>query len=805
MAERKKTSSKGKNAASGRSGQQTPSSTASRRSQRAQQRKKAQISHEKVYLLPGWFRFLVKLGLVGVVCLLAFLVYLDATLRQDLDAVQWELPAQVYARPLELYPGKSLSQDQLVQELKALGYRFQDHRRTGYALERSNSVRIHARGFQFEDEYQGAVECLVTFRGGRIHQVRVNGREQDLFRLEPLLLGSLFPNHHEDRQLVKVDEVPNALKSALIATEDREFYEHHGVSPKSIVRAMMANFQAGSVVQGGSTLTQQLIKNLYLTRERTYTRKLQEAAMALLVDLRFSKDKILETYLNEVYLGQDGGRAVHGVMAASYYYFGVPVRELKLHQIALMVAVIKGPAYYNPKRHPERALTRRNLVLDLLTKQGFIEAKVTNWSKRQPLDVVSHPTRSANRFPAYLGLVHRHLKRDYSEEELSRSGLRVFTSLDPQIQWSLEQNAVAELERLARKHPKEGESYQIATVITSVDNGEVVAAIGDKNVGYSGFNRALDAKRPIGSLAKPAVFLTALQQPENYTLTSMVQDQAFKILMDNGDEWQPRNFDKKSHGDVLLYQALAKSYNQATARLGLEIGLDQVIDTFRQFGFSDRVPMLPATMLGSLSLSPYEMTKMYQTLAADGFRAPLKVIRAVTDAHGEVLDRYPLKVEQVFDQKPVYLVNYAMQVAAREGTGRWLNNVIPANEVVFGKTGTSNQQRDSWFAGVKGNYLAVTWLGRDDNAPTKLTGSSGALRVWGQVMRHMPASDSSRVVPEGVGFTWVDQTSGLRVDEDCASARLLPFIEGSAPEEQVPCSNPRVSKGRGLLERLLDW
>lgn len=804
MAERKKTTSNSKNT-SGRASNSKNTAASSRRSQRTQQRKKAQASHEKVYWLPGWFRFLVKLSLVGMVCLLAFLVYLDATLRQDLDAVQWELPAQVYARPLELYPGKQLSQNQLVRELKALGYRFQDHRRTGYALQRSNSVRIHARGFQFEDELQKATECLVIFRGGRIEQVRVNGREQDLFRLEPLLLGSLFPNHHEDRQLVKVDDVPKALKSALIATEDREFYDHHGVSPKSIVRAMLANFQAGGVVQGGSTLTQQLIKNLYLTRERTYTRKLQEAAMALLVDLRFSKDKILETYLNEVYLGQDGGRAVHGVMAASYYYFGVPVRELKLHQIALMVAVIKGPAYYNPKRHPERALERRNLVLDLLAKQGVIEAKVTNWSKRQPLDVVSHPTRSANRFPAYLGLVHRHLKRDYSEDELSKSGLRVFTSLDPQVQWSLEQNAVAELERLARKHPQEGEHYQLATVITSVDNGEVVAAIGDKNVGYAGFNRALDAKRPIGSLAKPAVFLTALQQPEKYTLTSVIQDQAFKILMDNGDEWQPRNFDNKSHGDVLLYQALAKSYNQATARLGLEIGLEQVIDTFRQFGFSDRVPMLPATMLGSLSLSPYEMTKMYQTLAADGFKAPLKVIRSVTDAEGEVLDRYPLKVEQVFDQKPVYLVNYAMQVAAREGTGRWLNNVIPTDEIVFGKTGTSNQQRDSWFAGVKGNYLAVTWMGRDDNAPTKLTGSSGALRVWGQVMRDMPKGDAPRVVPEGLGFSWIDQASGLRVDKDCVSARLLPFIGDSAPDQQVPCSNPTVTRSKGLLERLLDW
>jgi penicillin-binding protein 1B len=800
MADRKKTTPAGKKSAKNH----TKSNHGVKRDKL---RKKAQVSHEKVYWLPGWIRFLIKLSLVVIVCGLAFLVYLDANLRKDLDAVQWELPAQVYARPLEIYPGQQLTLKELKRELQALGYRFQKHTQTGYAYLTSNRIRIHARSFLFEEGQQEAVVCEVSFRQGRVSEIRVNGQIQDVFRLEPLLLGSLFPNHHEDRQLVQMSGVPKALTHALIATEDRDFYSHHGVSPKSIVRAMMANYQAGGVVQGGSTLTQQLIKNLYLTRERTYTRKLQEAAMALLVDLRFPKDKILETYLNEVYLGQDGGRAIHGVMAASYFYFGVPVRELKLHQIALMVAMIKGPAYYNPKRFPERTLERRNLVLSLMVKEGYIEDKVANWSSRQSLDVVAHPTRSANRFPAYLGLVHRQLKRDYSEEELSRSGLRIFTSLNPQIQWTLEEQAVTTVETLAKQHPKEGEHYQVAGVITSVDNGEVVAMIGDRNVGYAGFNRALDTRRPIGSLAKPAVFLTALAKPEQYTLTSVLQDQTFKIQMENGDEWQPKNFDNKSHGDVLLYQALAKSYNQATARLGLEMGLAEVVDTLRQFGFSEQVPMLPATMLGSLSLSPYDVTKMYQTLAADGFRAPLKVIRSVTDASGDVLDRYPLKVEQIFNQQSVYLTNYAMQVAAREGTGRWLNQVISSDQPIFGKTGTSNGQRDSWFAGVKGDYLAVTWMGRDDNKPTQLTGSTGALRVWGHVMKQLPHAVNDRLVPEEIVFVWVDEVTGLLVDQSCTSARLLPFIEGSQPQNIGTCSAGRSgsSDKRGLLQRFLDW
>jgi penicillin-binding protein 1B len=274
------------------------------------------------------------------------------------------------------------------------------------------------------------------------------------------------------------------------------------------------------------------------------------------------------------------------------------------------------------------------------------------------------------------------------------------------------------------------------------------------------------------------------------------------LKSENGQEWSPRNFDKKSHGDVLLYQALAKSYNQSTVRLGLDVGLPEVVDTFRRFGFEEQVPMLPSIMLGSLSLSPYDVAKMYQVLAAEGFKAPLKVIRAVTDSKGALLESYPLDVEQVFDQKAVYLTDYAMQVAAREGTGRWLNNVIDSDQTIYGKTGTSNQQRDSWFAGVKGNYLAVTWLGRDDNKPTALTGSSGALRVWGHFMKQMPDEQTPRLVPDGVGFVWVDQKTGLLIDEGCPTARLLPFIDGSQPLESVSCAE---KQSKGLLERLMDW
>jgi penicillin-binding protein 1B len=782
-----------------------PSRAVSNRTKKAASKKlpaKPELK-KRFRLLPNWFVALFKLAIVGVVVLAAGLIYLDATLRKDLDAVQWELPAQVYARPLELYVGKSLTLSQLRTELKALGYRFENVNRTGYVQSISRGLAIRTRGFHFEDGFREEAICTVRIRNGQVSDLVVNGRNADIFRLEPLLVGSLFPNHHEDRQLVPLNQLPKALKQALIATEDREFYKHHGVSPKAIMRAMMANFQAGGVVQGGSTLTQQLIKNLYLTRERTYTRKLIEVAMSMIVEWRFDKDKILETYFNEVYLGQDGPRAVHGAMAGSYFYFGRPVRELKLHQIALMVAVIKGPAYYNPKRFPERALSRRNLVLDLMVKEGFILPKVANWSKRQPLDVVEHPTRSANRFPAYLSLVHRHLKRDYSEEELSQAGLRVFTSLDPTVQWQLENSTQQGLDQLAARYGTEANDYQTATVVTSVDNGEVIAMVGDRNVGFSGFNRALDAKRPIGSLAKPAVFLTALKQPQQYTLASILKDQPFTATTADGQQWSPKNFDNVSHGDVPLYLAFANSYNQATARLGLELGLPKVVDTFEAFGFEDPVAALPSTLLGAVSLSPYEVAKMYQVLAADGFRAPLKVIRTVTDNKGEVLDSYPLDVEQVFEHEAVYLTDYAMQLAAREGTGRWLNQVIPGHIPVFGKTGTSNQQRDSWFAGVVGNYMAVSWIGRDDNKPTKLTGSTGALRLWGDFMSSLDVASEDRVVPEGVSFHWIDNHTGTRTDENCPTARLLPFIDGSAPQSYEACSV--TPENQSILEKFLKW
>ncbi|MGH8463809.1 MAG: transglycosylase domain-containing protein, partial [Pseudomonas sp.] len=388
--------------------------------------------------------------------------------------------------------------------------------------------------------------------------------------LEPLMIGGIYPKNLEDRILIKIDQVPPYLLETLVAVEDRDFYSHFGVSPKSIARAVWVNTSSGAMRQGGSTLTQQLVKNFYLTNERSLSRKLTEAMMALLLELHYDKREILEAYLNEVFIGQDGQRAVHGFGLASQFFFSQPLSELKLHQVALLVGMVKGPSYYNPRRYPERATVRRNLVLDLLAEQGVATPEAVAAAKKMPLGVTKRGSLADSSFPGFLDLVKRQLRQDYRDEDLTEEGLRIFTSFDPILQMKSESAMAETFKRLAGR--KGADEVEAAMVVTNPETGEVQALIGSRQAGFAGFNRAIDAVRPIGSLVKPAVYLTALEKPSKYTLTSWVQDEPFSVKGADGQVWRPQNYDRRSHGTIYLYQGLANSYNLSTAKLGLELG-----------------------------------------------------------------------------------------------------------------------------------------------------------------------------------------------------------------------------------------
>ena len=751
---------------------------------------KKAAKQRKVSASGRWLGLFIKLSIVAVVLLVGVLIYLDAIVQDKFSGKRWTVPAKVYARPLELFAGQKLNKEDFLAELNALGYRNESSaHRTGSVSVNANTVELHTRGFQFYEGREPAQALRVGFSGNRLTSLaRTDGNPLAVARLEPLLIGGLYPAHQEDRILIRLDQVPDLLPQALLAVEDREFYQHHGVSPKSIVRALWVNTSSGSVRQGGSTLTQQLVKNFFLTNERTLTRKVTEALMSLLIELHYSKDEILEAYLNEVFLGQDGQRAVHGFGLASHYFFSQPLAELQLHQVALLVGMVKGPSYYNPRRQPERALMRRNLIIDLLVEQGVVELEQAEQAKQQSLGVTKRGTLANTTYPGFLDLVKRQLREDYRDEDLTEEGLRIFTSLDPILQRKAEEAQAQTYKQLAGR--KGIDQVESAVVVSNPETGEVLALLGSRLPRYAGFNRALDAVRPIGSLIKPAVYLTALEQPKQYTLTHYIQDRTFSVKSQGGQVWTPQNYDRKEHGTVFLYQGLAQSYNLATAKLGLEMGVPRVLKTVRKLGVEREWPAYPSMMLGAGSLSPIEVAGMYQTIANGGFNTPLRAIRNVLTADDEPLGRYPYAVEQRFDAGAIYLTQEAMRRVMTEGTGRSAYNRVPASVALAGKTGTSNDLRDSWFAGFGQDLLAVVWMGRDDNGQTPLTGASGALQVWANFMQTAGPTSLNMTPPSNVVMAWVDAYSGLGSEKGCPGAVQMPYIRGSEPMAGESCNKP---------------
>ncbi|MCI8211070.1 penicillin-binding protein 1B [Pseudomonas sp. S25] len=750
--------------------------------------------------LRTWLGWGLKLGIVGLVVLAGFAIYLDAIVQEKFSGKRWMIPAKVYARPLELFVGQKLSKDDFLIELDALGYRRESVANgPGAAAVSGNTVDLNTRGFQFYEGSDPAQQIRVRFSGDYVADLSsANGAKLAVARLEPLMIGGLYPKNLEDRILIKLDQAPPYLLDTLVTVEDRDFYHHFGVSPKSIARAFWVNASAGQMRQGGSTLTQQLVKNFYLTNERSLTRKLTEAMMAVLLEIHYSKQEILEAYLNEVFVGQDGQRAVHGFGLASQYFFSQPLSELKLHQVALLVGLVKGPSYYNPRRNPERALERRNLVLDLLEQQGVATPEAVAAAKKMPLGVTKTGSLADSSFPGFLDLVKRQLREDYRDEDLTEEGLRIFTSFDPILQMKSESAMSETFKRLSGR--KGVDDVEAAMVVTNPETGEVQALIGSRKAGYAGFNRAIDAVRPIGSLVKPSIYLTALERPSQYTLTSWVADEPFQVKGADGQVWKPQNFDHKAHGNIFLYQGLAHSYNLSSAKLGLEVGVPNVFKTIGKLGVDVDWPAYPSMLLGAGALSPIQVATMFQTIANGGFNTPMRGIRSVLTAEGEPLKRYPFQIQQRFDPGSIYLLQNAMQRVMREGTGRSVYNVLPSSLNLAGKSGTTNDSRDSWFAGFSQDLLAVVWLGRDDNGKTPFTGATGALQVWTSFMKKADPLPLDMAQPDNVVQVWVNAATGEGSDAGCPNAVQMPYIRGSEPAPGAACGGPAAP-----AQEVMDW
>ena len=755
----------------------------SRETKKANSRSRSTVTRKliskRVFFWALFFSSIVFLG---------YLVILDQQITQRFQGRIWQLPAHVYARPLELYVGKPISIHQLKYELEYLSYQQVNQLPQRPAQYRywDNHFEIKTRDFEFWDGHEPEHTIRVTVENDLVTELIdiYTSKGADLVRFDAGYLTGIFPSHSQDRVLLKLDEVPDMFIKMLLLLEDRRYFSHWGVDPRSIARAFVVNMTSGQAMQGGSTITQQLVKNLFLTQEKKLTRKINEAFMSLLLEFHYDKKLILETYLNEIYLGQEGRRAIHGFGLASEFYFGKSLKELSIDEMAVLVGMVKGASYYNPIRNPENARERRDIVLTAMQQSELITERQLEKLLSKPVHTVKHA--KSGLYPAFIDMVKLQLQQDYQADDLQSEGLRVFTTLDPYIQFNTEKAIKNTLPQLSKDT-----SLQAAAVVVSPLNGDVLAVVGDRNPSYIGFNRALNADRQIGSLIKPVLYLTALEEPSKFTLATMLNDSEFIYKDANRDDWQPLNYDKKYHGDVTLYESLLNSYNIPAVRTGLAIGFDKVIDTLAALGNPQQVPAYPSLALGAINMSPVEVASIYQSFSANGFHSPLRSVFAVLDKERKPLERYSLDVSNKVKPEAVALVNSALIDVTKYGTAKQLSKNLAIQAA--GKTGTSDDLRDSWFAGFTGDVVAVVWTGYDDNRPTTLTGSSGAMRIWQNLVK--PVSYKPYILPEMAGLKryWIDGKSGLLSEKGCENALELLFIEGTQPTESSSCESGNSS------------
>ena len=738
--------------------------------------------------------FLLKVAFSGAVLTVFYGGYLDWQIRSKMDGQIWRLPAEVYSRIESVKISDNLAFDEVIQILLDNEYRQTTMVAApgDFKLE-DDTIVVLRRAFPFPDKPEPQRVLRLRFVDNKLNRIEdlVAVKAIDEFRLAPKLIAML-ESDNEDRLAIPLQNYPRLLIDALILTEDRRFYDHHGINPVGIIRALITNIRAGQTVQGGSTLTQQLVKNLFLSSERTITRKANEALMSLLLDWRYDKNRILETYLNEIYLGQNGDTQIHGFELASQFYFGRSIREISLDQIALLVGMVKGPSLYNPWRNPQNALERRNVVLKLMLEHKMIGDELYQLLSQRPLGV-QQKGQISRKYPSFIQTLQADLRRELGEHKISSLlGARIFTTMDLKQQAQAENsvvNTVSQLQLKTKNPYLEG-----AMIVADYRMGEIRAVVGGVQTQYAGFNRALMAKRQIGSLVKPSIYLTALLNPEQFRLNTPINNQPITINVKGSPPWQPRNYDKKYSGSVMLMDALARSLNIPTVNIGMKVGLSKVIDTQKAMGWDNvEIPKVPAMLLGAYTISPYDVTKLYQTIANQGGRIELSTVDTIADRQGNIIYQHDKTAKQVVPQEAAFQTLFAMQQTVERGTARSLQNDY-ADLRLAGKTGTTNDARDTWFVGIDGKNISTVWLGRDDNGETKLTGASGALQIYKDYLSHTYIEKLKLNKPANMKWVGITQHGSW----DCDSNRVIPvwvnngqnFCGGTSNASPSPTTPP---------------
>ncbi|HEX9161760.1 MAG TPA: PBP1A family penicillin-binding protein [Thermoanaerobaculia bacterium] len=711
------------------------------------------------------------------------------------------LPTRVFADYTPLKPGAQLAPDDLLEKLDRLGYRqAQAISQPGDYMAGRGQIDVYLRDFRHPTGDYAAQPVRVVFnRAGGVDSV-VSLREArplDNAALEPELLTSILSDQLENRRPVTLNQVPKSLQDAVVVTEDVRFWHHPGIDPLGIVRALFRNVRAHAVAEGGSTLTQQLVKNYYLTSERTYKRKIIEAFMAVILDAKYSKQEILEAYLNDIYLGRNRSISILGVGEASRYYFGKPVSELTVAESAMLAGMIRSPNNYSPFTDPQRALARRNTVLDLMLRNRKIDQATYQQAIAEPLPRKPFREKSGlGSIPFYVDRVLQEMSRDYGVQDVKGRGLQIYTAIDLNAQNAAAQTLDASLRGIEKTHPRLWRTDSpLQGVIMHVDvpSGEIRALVGGRNYDQSQFNRALNARRQVGSLFKPFVYLTAFEpslSSQNITPATLVSDSRFVLKRHFSADWSPRNYEDTYHGTVTVREALEESMNSASVRIGLASGIDAIIKTAHTLGIQqDLDGSNPSILLGSADIPPIEMVDAYSTIARIGSRVPLRTVRFVTNDRGAVLSASDdIKPVQVFPARDVYILVNVMKGVLDRGTASAAQS-LGFRRIAAGKTGTTNDKKDAWFIGFTPQTLALTWVGFDDNTPVGMAGGEAAVPMWTRYMIAETASQPNADfgVPDGISFADVDETSGGLATPNCPQNSIVKEAFKSGTEPTIPC------------------
>ena len=692
-------------------------------------------------------------------------------------------PSRLYASVPQVAPGAVLSAGEMVAELKDAGYREDPALPMGAYRRDGDRMAVHLRHFPTPDGMAGGAPVEVDFAGNRVARVAVAGKPAASARLEPPLLASFYDDQVEERRPVALDELPDPVVKTVLAAEDSGFFTHPGVSPTGIARALWVNLRGGEV-QGGSTITQQLVKNVYLSNRRTIRRKAEEAVIAMMLELRHGKRAVLEAYLNEIYLGHSGPANLIGLGAAARAYFGKDAAELSVPEAATLAGMIQSPATLSPTEHPDKSLERRNWVLQRMGELGWITPEQARQYQAEPLAPHPQPVEARPIAPYFAAAAEAEAKGRFDVKELGGRGYRLFATLrwrdQRQAEVALAQGLAALDGRKARRHALQG-------ALVSVDprDGAVLAWVGGRDYDRSQFDRVTQAHRQVGSAFKPVVYAAALSEG-TATPATLLQDSPINVRIGNAS-WQPQNYDRSYHGWVTARMALEQSLNIPTVRVALQVGMPRVIELARELGMSGELKPVPSLALGVFEATPREMAEIYSTLAAGGVKPPLHGLAAVIDREGEAVlgDDLPAP-RRVLPAESAYQVTSMLQGAVSRGTAAAARS-LGIDGPLAGKTGTTNDRRDNWFAGYSPDRVSVVWVGYDDNAPTPFSGASAALPIWSRFTAAMRPAKGYADFPQPAGMVraTVDPTTGQLATELCPYRVTEIFAEWQAPTE--PC------------------